>query len=129
MTEGAEKDEDILHEVRARILKFVQPQEKDDKPKAKSPWVLQGVGHLRLLKHKETGVIRLLQRAEPRGNISINRAVLPDMTYKADQKYVKLTTSNETGDGLETWMIQVKSPEMATEMASKLEEHKKGNEK
>lgn len=129
LTEGLEADEESLHEVKARVLKFVPAGEKsdEDKPKSKSPWSTQGVGPLRLLKHKETGSVRLLLRAEPRGHIAMNRAVLPDMSYKADEKYVKMTTGNETGDGLETWMIQVKTKDLAKELAEALEKHKELN--
>ncbi|CAM1500968.1 Fc.00g101300.m01.CDS01 [Cosmosporella sp. VM-42] len=129
LTEGLEADEENLHEVRAKVLKFKPAGDGDDKPKSKSPWTTQGIGPLRLLKHKETNALRLLLRAEPRGHVAMNRAVLPDMSYKADEKYVKLTTSNETGDGLETWMIQVKTKELAKELAERLEEHKKLNKK
>ena len=61
--------------------------------------------------------------------IAINRSVLPDLDYKADKKYVKLTTSNEAGDGLETWMIQVKTEDMAKKLAEALEENKVHNKK
>lgn len=59
----------------------------------------------------------------------MNRALMPEMSYKADNKYVKITTSNEKGDGLETWMIQVKTKELAIELAEALEKHKKENKK
>jgi len=127
-----EKDEDILHEVRAKALKFVPAGEKSEgeaKPKSTSPWSTRGVGPLRILKHKESGLVRLLLRAEPRGHVAINRAVLPDITYKADEKYVRLTTSNESGDGLETWMLQVKTKESAKELAETLEKNKVFNKK
>lgn len=120
--------------MRAKVLKFVPAGEKDgadgdEKPKSKSPWSTQGVGPLRLLKHKETNSVRLLLRAEPRGHIALNRSVLPDMSYKADEKYVKMTTTTEKGDGLETWMIQVKTKELAKELAEALEKHKELNKK
>lgn len=115
-----------MHEVRAKVLKFVIA---DGEKKTKSPWSTQGIGPLRILQHKETKQVRLLLRAEPRGNVAMNRALLPDFDYNADAKYVKLTTSNEKGDGLETWMIQVKTKDLAKELAEKLEEHKKLNEK
>lgn len=131
LAENLEQDEDIMHDVRAKVLKFVLATEKSDdkKPKSQSPWSVQGVGALRLLKHKETSVVRLLLRAEPRGHIAMNRAVLADMSYKADKKYVKMTTSNEKGDGLETWMIQVKTADMAKELAEALEKNKVHNKK
>lgn len=130
LTKRVEEGEDTLHEVRAKVLKFVSASKDDDEaPKSKSPWSTQGVGSLRLLKHQETGVVRLLLRAEPRGHVAMNRAILPDLDYKADAKYVKMTTGGETGDGFETWMIQVKTKEMAVKLAEVLEEHKGANKK
>ncbi|KAF4445250.1 Tubulin gamma chain [Fusarium austroafricanum] len=131
LAENLEQDEDVMHDVRAKVLKFVPASEKSDdkKSKSQSPWSTQGIGALRLLKHKETNVVRLLLRAEPRGHIAMNRAVLADMSYKADKKYVKMTTSNENGDGLETWMIQVKTADMAKELAEALEKNKIHNKK
>ncbi|KAM0481473.1 hypothetical protein ACHAPX_003584 [Trichoderma viride] len=131
LTEGADKDEEVLHEVRAKVLKFVPAGEASDaeEKKSKSPWATQGVGALRLLKHKETNAVRLLLRAEPRGNVAMNRSVLPDLSYKADEKYVKMTTSNDKGDGLETWMLQVKTKDLAKSLAEALETHKALNKK
>ncbi|KND86685.1 hypothetical protein TOPH_08693 [Tolypocladium ophioglossoides CBS 100239] len=132
LTDGVDADEEVLHEVRAKVLKFVPPGDKsdsDDKARSNSPWTTQGVGPLRLLKHEESGVVRLLLRAEPRGHVALNRALLPNMTYKADEKYVKVTTSNEKGDGLETWMIQVKTKDLAKEAAEALEKNKSSNKK
>lgn len=131
LTDGVNDDEEVRHEVRAKVLKFVPASEKsdEDKPKSKSPWSTQGVGLLRLLQHTETKLVRLLLRAEPRGHVALNRALLPNLTYKADEKYVKLTTSNEKGDGLETWMIQVKTKDLAKELAESLEKNKEANKK
>lgn len=132
LTEGAESEEETMHEIRAKVLKFVSPDDQsdgDDKAKSKSPWATKGVGQLRILKHKETNAVRLLLRAEPRGHVAINRTLLPSMDYKADEKYVRLTTANESGNGLETWMIQVKTKDMAKALAEALEENKVHNKK
>jgi hypothetical protein len=131
LAEGVDDDEAVLHEVRAKVLRFIPASEKsdEDKPKSKSPWSTQGVGQLRLLQNKESKLVRLLLRAEPRGHVALNRALMPNLTYKADEKYVKLTTSNEKGDGLETWMIQVKTKEIAKELAESLENNKASNKK
>ena len=129
LTDGTEMDEETMHEVRAKALKFVTADPSEDKGKSKSPWTTQGVGSLRLLKHKETGNVRLLLRAEPRGNVVMNRALLPDIKYEANEKYVKMTTSNDKGDGLETWMIQVKTKDLAKALAEALEKHKELNKK
>ncbi|KAG7288679.1 hypothetical protein NEMBOFW57_005035 [Staphylotrichum longicolle] len=138
LTDGGpgEEDEVAVHEVRAKAVKLVTGADSDDesgsnadKAKKKSPWKVQGVGPLRLLKNKTNGSVRMLLRAEPRGHVALNKAVLPDFTYKADTKYVKVTTATDDGKGLETWMLQVKTPAMAQGLAEALEEHKKANKK
>ena len=139
LTEGGpgEEGEDVVLEVRAKALRLTQakdetdsesPSGKDNNGKAKSPWKLMGVGPLRLLKDKETGMVRLLLRVL-RGDVALNKRVLPDFTYKPEPggKYVKLTTSDDKGTGLETWMIQLKTKEQATELADALEKHKGAN--
>jgi TfoX/Sxy family transcriptional regulator of competence genes len=135
-----------VHEVRAKAVKLVTgasdsddesagsstPKAAADKSKStatKSRWKLQGVGPLRLLKHKTTGAVRMLLRAEPRGHVALNKVVLPDFAYKADNKYVKITTATSDGKGLETWMLQVKTAEAANALAAALEEHKVANKK
>ncbi|KAK2061784.1 RanBP1 domain-containing protein [Colletotrichum caudatum] len=137
LTEGGpgEEDEFVVHDVRAKIMKYIPPGSEEDKdsgddqPKNKSPWSTKGLGPLRLLKHKNTGAVRMLLRAEPRGHVVLNRSVLPGETYKADKKYLKITTSNEAGNGLETWMVQVKTEDLAKSLAVALETHKFANAK
>ncbi|WYZ41529.1 hypothetical protein EsH8_V_000424 [Colletotrichum jinshuiense] len=137
LTDGGpgEEDETVLHDVRAKVMKFIHPGSEedkdsgDDRPKNKSPWSTKGVGPFRLLQHKTTGAVRMLLRAEPRGHVVLNRTVLPGETYKADKKYVRLMTSNETGNGIETWMVQVKNEDLAKALAGALESHKSANAK
>ena len=143
LTEGGpgEEDESVVHEVRAKAVKLVtnaeseeEEQEKNGKDKKdnKSPWKIMGVGPMRILKHKTTGAVRMLLRAEPRGHVALNKAVLPNFNYKVEPaggKYVKLTTATDDGKGLETWMLQVKTPAAAKALAEALEEYKGGNEK
>lgn len=142
LTDGGpgEEDESVVHEVRAKAVKLVTGGDSDEESgsnadrdkKKKSPWKVQGIGPLRVLKHKTTGAVRMLLRAEPRGHVALNKAVLPDFTYKAEpsgSKYVKVTTASEDGKGLEMWMLQVKTPAAAQALAECLEEHKKANKK
>jgi len=120
-----------VHEVRAKVLKFIPPNADDDSDSkggvAKSPWATKGVGPLRLLKHKESNKVRMLLRTEPAGVVVLNRLILPNFNYKAEKKYVKLTTSDDSGSGLETWMVQVKTEELAKELAEALETNKAAN--
>ncbi len=132
LTDGGpgEEDESAVYEVRAKAVKLVtgggdSDDESGGKKKSAAPaWKVQGVGPLRLLKNKTTGAVRMLLRAEPRGNVALNKAVLPQFNYKADAKYVKLTTATDDGKGLETWMLQVKTVDLAKALAAKLEECK-----
>ncbi|KAB5554890.1 hypothetical protein GE09DRAFT_964622 [Coniochaeta sp. 2T2.1] len=139
LTEGGpgEEDEAVVHEVRAKALKFVAGGDSDgdsgggkNSADKKSPWKTQGVGPLRLMKHKKTGAVRMLLRADPGGHVALNKRILPDFNYKSDgSKYVKITTANDTGTGLETWMLQVKTKELAAALSEALETHKVANKK
>ncbi|KAJ4418246.1 hypothetical protein N0V85_001509 [Neurospora sp. IMI 360204] len=129
-----EEDESVVYEVRAKAYKLVAPDDDDDdegskEKKKPSVWKTQGVGPLRLLKHKNTGAVRMLMRVEPRGNIALNKIILPNFTYKPDAaapKNIKITTATDDGKGLETWMLTTKTTQA---LADALEEHKKANEK
>ncbi|KAI0446964.1 hypothetical protein F4803DRAFT_559139 [Xylaria telfairii] len=130
LTDGGpgEEDETILHEVRAKVIKYI-PVQKGDEEEAKSPWSTRGVGPLRVLKNKSTGAVRILLRAEPRGHIAMNKTILSDVEYKAKDKTVHMVAASDDGSGLETWLLQVKKPEFATELASVLEANKSANKK
>ncbi|KAK8032951.1 hypothetical protein PG991_002349 [Apiospora marii] len=124
-----EENEEILLEVRAKATKFV-PVVKGgdgDEDGNKSPWRTQGLGPLRVLKNKSTGCVRLLLRAEPRGHVAMNKALLSQFEYKPDnvkKTSIKIMTANDDGAGLETWLLQVKKPETAAELATVLEANK-----
>ncbi|KAL2885926.1 RanBP1 domain-containing protein [Ceratocystis lukuohia] len=120
LTEGGpgEEEEEVVYEVRAKMLLFVKDED------AKSPWSTQGVGPLRVLKHKVKGTVRMLLRREPSGHVAFNRALLSGSKYEATGKTVKLITTSATGSGFETWIATVKTPEAAKALAEALETHK-----
>lgn len=125
-----EEDEINLHEVRAKALKYVTVvNDSPGEEGKKSPWSIQGVGPLRILKNKSTGTVRVLLRAEPRGHIAMNKALLSDMEYQATGKTVKVMTADESGSGFETWVLQVKNPDFAKKLAEALEVNKSANKK
>lgn len=119
--------------MRVKASRFVKVQPDDDEEtkekKKKTPWRLEGLGPLRVLKHNETGAVRVLLRTEPSGKVAMNKLVLPNFEYKADEgmKWVKVSTATDDGKGLETWMLQVKTHEFAVELAAALEENKMAN--
>lgn len=123
LTKGGvgEEDEDVLHEVRAKALKFFPPKSDGEK----SEWKSQGLGPLKVLKHKQTKVSRVLLRADPSGKVVLNKAVLEKVNYEATGKTIKLLTADDDGKGLETWLLQVKTEPMAKELANILETNKK----
>lgn len=124
-----EENEEILLEVRAKATKFVPVVKGGDADEDgnKSPWRTQGLGPLRVLRNKNTGCVRLLLRAEPRGHVAMNKALLAQFDYKPDtvkKTSIKIMTAKDDGAGLETWLLQVKKPEMAAELATVLEANK-----
>ncbi|KAI0838753.1 hypothetical protein F5Y06DRAFT_287068 [Hypoxylon sp. FL0890] len=130
LTAANEENETILHEVRAKAIKYIPiVKGSDEEDERKSPWSTQGVGTLRVLKHDHTGIVRVLLRAEPRGHVAMNKALLSDVEYKSKDKTVNFVAASDDGSGLETWVLQVKKPDMAQQLAGVLEEHKSANKK
>ncbi|RFU29132.1 hypothetical protein B7463_g7204, partial [Scytalidium lignicola] len=121
LTKGGagEENEDVLHEVRAKALKYTPKEEGEG-----SPWETKGLGPLRVLKHKETNSSRILLRADPSGKIVLNKSILGNVEYKAAGKTLKLLTAGESGGALETWILQLKTPELAEDLAKYLEANK-----
>jgi hypothetical protein len=115
-----EEEEEVVHEVRAKALKFSSKADGDNS----AGWDTKGVGPLRILKHKETKASRILMRADPSGTIVLNKNILGQVKYESNGKTLKLLTASDAGKGLETWMLQVKTPEFAEKLAEVLEENK-----
>jgi hypothetical protein len=114
-----EENEEVLYEVRAKALKH-----SAEKDAGGSPWLTKGIGPLRILKHKETGAARILLRADPSGTVIVNKGLLSQVKYEATAKTVRVLSAADDGKGLETWVLQVKSPEIAKELATILESNK-----
>ncbi|KAA8565269.1 hypothetical protein EYC84_010994 [Monilinia fructicola] len=119
-----EEDEDVVHSVRARALKFCPNEEGDKKS---SPWDTKGVGPLKVLRHKETKATRIVLRSDPSGSIILNRSLLSQVKYEASGKTIKLMTVGDDGKGLQTWVLQLKETGLAEELAKCLEDNKVNN--
>ncbi|CAG8984268.1 hypothetical protein HYALB_00010524 [Hymenoscyphus albidus] len=107
-----EEDEDVIHEVRAKIQKWNG-----------ASWDKQGLGPLRVLRHKLTKATRILVRADPSGTIVMNKALLSG-EYKSEGKTMKITTVGDDSKPLETWLVQVKTSEFAKTLAEILQANK-----
>ncbi len=108
-----EEDEDVLYEVRAKAL-VLEKQKYENK----------GVGFLRVLKHRETGKVRILLRQDPNGKLVINAALLGGVDYTTKTaKSVSLPIPTEQGT-LKPWVVQVGKAEDADGLAKVLQNNK-----
>jgi hypothetical protein len=114
------EDEEVIHDVRAKALKFLPNNERNPD----NPWVNQGVGKLWVLRHKDTNAVRVLLRADPSGKIVLNKALLAQVNYEATGKTLKLLAAADSGKGLETYILQVKTAEFARDLAEVLQANK-----
>ncbi|KAL1859962.1 hypothetical protein Plec18167_006433 [Paecilomyces lecythidis] len=109
---AGEEDEDMLIEIRARALKM----------ESGSGWQSQGVGWLRVLKHKTTSRSRVILRADPSGKVVLNASLLPQIKYKESGTSVQFLIPKAEG-APEQWAIRVKKEEVSR-LASTMEEAK-----
>ncbi|KLJ11731.1 hypothetical protein EMPG_09642 [Blastomyces silverae] len=114
-----EEDEDEVFEARVKTLKLGVPPDADDEtPK----WLLQGVGLLRILKHKTTGRARILVRADPSGRVLLNTNLAAAVSYKSVGSAVQFLVLQEPKP--EQWIARVKKEDIAVELAKVMEKYK-----
>ncbi|XP_050071746.1 E3 SUMO-protein ligase RanBP2 [Anopheles maculipalpis] len=71
-----EEDEHVLYTHRAKLYRFIS-----------SEWKERGIGDVKILKHKETGKLRVVMRREQVLKICLNHALTDDICYtKKDDK-------------------------------------------
>lgn len=70
-----EEDEEELFKMRAKLFRFASENEPPE-------WKERGTGDVKLLKHKETGTIRLLMRRDRTLKICANHHIKPSMELK-----------------------------------------------
>lgn len=107
-----EEDEEVVHEVRAKAFIYKE-----------GAFRVKGVGPMRVLQHKDTKATRMILRADPNGNIVLNKALISQI-YEAKEKTVKFTAATDGGNGFETWLLQVKTVELAETLAGVFESNK-----
>lgn len=66
-----EEDEEVLYSQRAKLFRHTDNQ-----------WKERGVGDIKLLRHRQTGRIRVLMRREQIFKLCLNHAVTPDLELK-----------------------------------------------
>ena len=109
-----EENEECLFEVKAKAHVF------DNETKI---WAVKGLGPLRVLKHKETGLVRVVLRAIPSGKIVINTPLFPNLTYeKPRTNSVMAPVADENGN-VATWLFKIGSIANATALLNVLKEN------
>ncbi|OJD10297.1 hypothetical protein AJ78_08640 [Emergomyces pasteurianus Ep9510] len=118
-----EEDEEEVFETRAKTMKLTVVPSSDDDPNPKPQWKLQGVGLLRILKHKTTGRSRVLVRADPSGRVLLNANLVAAVNYKSAGSAVQFLVPREPKP--EQWVVRVKKETVAVELAGVMEKYKK----
>lgn len=109
---AGEENEDSLIELRANAFKL-------DKGVG---WKKQGVGLLRVLKHKSNGRSRVLLRADPSGKVVLNVALQGGHPYTPCKDSVQLLVPDAEGK-LDQWALRVKTAENAEKLATLMKEN------
>ncbi|KAK2737080.1 hypothetical protein FQN55_001292 [Onygenales sp. PD_40] len=119
MRGAGEENEEEVHEVRCKAMKYLPAQSEDTPEK----WHTQGVGLLRILKNKDTSRCRMLLRAEPSGRVILNSNLSAHVTYKPNKANVQFLVA--LPGKTEMWLVRVKTEPEATKLAAVMNEMKK----
>jgi len=109
-----EEDEDSVYEKKAKVFELADGEYKP-----------LGLGMLRVLKHKESGKVRALLRAEGSGRVLLNAPVRKEFSYTVVGKgQVKLLDVKPGSQAPTVYLLRVKTEEDGNELKDKLEENK-----
>lgn len=111
LTADEKRTESVLFETeRARCMFF-------DKANKDSPWDVKGTGPLRVLKNKNTDVVRIVVRIAPSGKVAINTRLNSEVKYEFKGKGMVQFGIAKEGGVVEQWMIKVKEDDVAKQFA------------
>ncbi|XP_069354327.1 E3 SUMO-protein ligase RanBP2-like isoform X2 [Maniola hyperantus] len=99
-----EEHEEELYSHRAKLYIF------------NKEWKERGIGNVKILKHKETGNLRILMRREQIHKICLNHALVPEITYKLKDDKTWLFYANDFSEGevvLQHFCLRFKNKEIA----------------
>ncbi|KAL4715252.1 hypothetical protein ACJJTC_007834 [Scirpophaga incertulas] len=110
-----EEDETAIFTSRAKLYRFVEKQ-----------WKERGLGEIKLLKHKDTGKVRVLMRREQIHKICANHIITSEMEIQPMKNETKayFWVANDFADErvvLEKFCVRFKSPDIALEFYNKFE--------
>ncbi|XP_041973959.1 E3 SUMO-protein ligase RanBP2-like [Aricia agestis] len=82
-----EEDEEVIYAHRAKLYIF-----------ATGEWKERGIGTVKILKHKNTGKLRVLMRREQVFKICLNHSLTPDILYKEKDEKTWIFAANDFSD-------------------------------
>jgi Ran-binding protein 1 len=112
--DSGEKNEDVLYKQRCILYRFAAEAEPPQ-------WKERGKGDVKLLKHKDTGMVRILLRQEKTLKLCCNHVVHPLIDLKANPGSDRFWTwrtedfADPSNPQTETFGIKFKSAEIAQE--------------
>ena len=110
----SEDDEETLMKIRAKALEFDSENNK---------WATQGLGPLRVLKHRETGATRILMRHDPTARVVINTSLL-NLAYTMPQEDNSVRIPILRDGKLVNWVVKVKKDEDAVKLCGILNDNR-----
>ncbi|KAG6452625.1 hypothetical protein O3G_MSEX007721 [Manduca sexta] len=102
-----EENEIELYGHRAKLYRFIAGE-----------WKERGIGIVKILKHKETGKLRVVMRREQVLKICLNHAFTPEITYTPKDEKTWLFAANDFSEGelsLQQFCLRFASKEIALE--------------
>lgn len=126
---AGEENETCLWEGRSKALMFVNKDIAQGTKLTPNDWNSMGVGIMRVLKDKTTGKTRVVFRVEPSASVLINSHLLDSVTYEnvASNKSGAVRGALFYKGNLARWVFKVKTPDMAGQLSTILEENKKSD--
>lgn len=109
-----EEEEEVVYKHLAKLYRF-----------AGGEWKECGVGDIKILKHPDSGRVRVLMRREPIHKICLNHALTPDVEYLHKDDKTWLFSANDFSSGEITptqFCVRFKNPEIADGFLSAIKE-------
>ncbi|KAG7199455.1 hypothetical protein KM043_014081 [Ampulex compressa] len=104
-----EEDEEVLYSHRAKLFRY------DTSVKE---WKERGLGDIKLLRHRETGKLRLIMRRDHILKLCLNHLILPDLEFTSKDEKAWLWNAADYSEGEIVYMqfaCRFKTPEIAAE--------------
>merc|ERR1712054_676530 len=112
--EHAEEDEEVLHSTRGKLYRW------GEDVKGEKMWKDRGTGDVKLLKHHDTGKVRVLLRVDKTKKIRLNHYISPDLELKvnptSDKAWTYITTDySDEEPVVSSLCVKFKDPETANQ--------------